>query len=45
MKSRFEPTIFEDKDGAKHDGDTPGAQFGHETAEHDINKIKHFYFY
>ena len=29
------------KNNAKHDGDTPGAQLGHETAENDINpKIK-----
>mgnify|MGYP000075697479 CR=1 FL=1 len=35
MKLRFGPTKFWEKSYANHDGDTPGAQFGHETAEND----------
>ena len=31
------------KNHAKHDGDTPGAQFGHETAENDRNPVIKIY--
>ena len=37
MISGFERTKFEENH-VKHDGDTPGPQFGHEAAEHYTNK-------